>query len=52
MVELQGVDSFVLTASLLGGQGAMAWQHAQLFRLNMKDTSSFPLELIVCLKRR
>uniref|UniRef100_A0A1B6G378 Peptide-N(4)-(N-acetyl-beta-glucosaminyl)asparagine amidase n=1 Tax=Cuerna arida TaxID=1464854 RepID=A0A1B6G378_9HEMI len=44
--ELRGSSNLTLTATLKGGKGDVAWQHAQLFRqpLNATDTS-FSLSL-------
>lgn len=42
--ELKGASEFIMKATLKGGRGDCAWQHAQLFRqsINEKD---FPFDL-------
>ncbi|XP_055354890.1 peptide-N(4)-(N-acetyl-beta-glucosaminyl)asparagine amidase-like [Paramacrobiotus metropolitanus] len=49
--HLQGVHSFSIVAELHGGSGSEAWQHAQLFRQDLKDTDC-PFEVVVKLQNR
>lgn len=41
-----------MSVSLSGGEGDVAWQHAQLFRSSTKDEASFPFEFIISLKSK
>ncbi|MCP4485365.1 MAG: hypothetical protein GY823_12510 [Flavobacteriaceae bacterium] len=43
--KFHGSSDLQLTATLSGGKGDTAWQHAQLFRQNVKDLNEFPLDI-------
>ncbi|XP_066530693.1 peptide-N(4)-(N-acetyl-beta-glucosaminyl)asparagine amidase isoform X2 [Hoplias malabaricus] len=45
--HLSGSSELVLEAELSGGDGNVAWQHAQIFRQSLKDTGKVSLELIM-----
>lgn len=40
-------NSVILRARLIGGEGQMAWQHAQLFRQSLQTTNSFGLQISI-----
>ena len=44
--ELEGGHVLTISVLLTGGQGSVAWQHAQLFRQSLDD-SDFPFEVIL-----
>ena len=46
---LLGSKTLKLSASLSGGKGDNAWQHAQLFRQNISSLNEFPLDVLVTL---
>jgi len=48
--SLTGCTNFTLTAQLFDGTGQHAWQHAQLFRQALSD-STFPLHIKIHLRR-
>ena len=48
--DFAGSVVFTLTADLSQGRGSVAWQHTQLFRQKMDETSVFPLEIKIWLK--
>ena len=48
--ELSGSKSLTLKATLSGGKGDVAWQHAQLFRSKM-DQNDIQLKFIVKLSK-
>ena len=50
--ELNGAESCLITASLSGGEGDTAWQHAQLFRSSSNEPLVCSLEIIVSLKQK
>ncbi|XP_066531428.1 peptide-N(4)-(N-acetyl-beta-glucosaminyl)asparagine amidase-like isoform X2 [Hoplias malabaricus] len=45
--HLSGFSELVLEAELSGGDGMLAWQHAQIFRQTLKETEKISLDLIV-----
>ena len=47
---LSGCSSVCLTVELAGGEGSVAWQHAQLFRQALDETEQFPFHLQVFFK--
>ena len=47
---LNGSKTLKLTATLTGGKGDVAWQHAQLFRQPFDSQSEYPLDVAVFLK--
>lgn len=44
---LTGSEEVVVEAELSGGDGEVAWQHAQLFRQSLKDTETSSFEILV-----
>lgn len=51
--ELKGETNITLKAELTGGEGDVAWQHAQLFRKPIDCTSeSYPLSITITLKNK
>ncbi|XP_072034952.1 peptide-N(4)-(N-acetyl-beta-glucosaminyl)asparagine amidase-like isoform X2 [Amphiura filiformis] len=49
---LNGSKSINLKASLSGGQGDVAWQHTQLFRMGLNDHNTYPFEIVVHLREQ
>lgn len=47
---LSGSKTLKLTATLTGGKGDVAWQHAQLFRQPFDSQSEYPLDVAIFLK--
>lgn len=47
---LNGSKTLKLTATLTGGKGDVAWQHAQLFRQPFDSQSEYPLDVAIFLK--
>ena len=47
---LSGCRSVHLKASLSGGQGDVAWQHTQLFRMGLNDHDTYPLDIVIHLR--
>lgn len=45
--SLQGCAEFTIVAELAGGNGGVAWQHAQLFRQSLEDTDKASFEIVV-----
>lgn len=50
--ELKGSIKLILTATVSGGQGDCAWQHAQLFRQSLKSEDDQSLVLDIQLENR
>ena len=50
--ELSGSQTVVITAHLRGGIGSCAWQHTQLFRQAMDDTTNCPLDVHMTFKSK
>ena len=44
---LSGSKTLKLTATISGGKGDVAWQHAQLFRQSFDSQSEYPLDIAV-----
>lgn len=44
---LSGSKTLKLTATIIGGKGDVAWQHAQLFRQSFDSQSEYPLDIAV-----
>lgn len=42
-----GSDELIVEAELGGGDGDVAWQHAQIFRQSMKEAEAPSLEIVV-----
>ncbi|CAL1584229.1 unnamed protein product [Knipowitschia caucasica] len=47
---LSGSSEFTVVAELCGGNGSVAWQHAQLFRQSLKETDETSFEILVHLQ--
>lgn len=45
--SLHGCAEFTVVAELTGGNGSVAWQHAQLFRQSLEDTEKASFEIVV-----
>uniref|UniRef100_A0A3B3ZZ31 Peptide-N(4)-(N-acetyl-beta-glucosaminyl)asparagine amidase n=1 Tax=Periophthalmus magnuspinnatus TaxID=409849 RepID=A0A3B3ZZ31_9GOBI len=48
--SLSGSSEFIIVAELCGGDGDVAWQHAQLFRQSLKETDETSFEILVQLE--
>jgi len=46
-----GSTELRLSAELSGGNGPVAWQHAQLFRQSLSDSHEHPLSIVLRLRR-
>lgn len=47
---LSGSKTLKLTATISGGKGDVAWQHAQIFRQSFSSQSEYPLDILVSMK--
>lgn len=50
--ELEGATKLILSATVSGGQGDAAWQHAQLFRQSLENENDQSMVIAIQLKRR
>lgn len=48
--DFSGKQEFIVTASLFGGKGDVAWQHTQLFRQKL-DNNEFELTFNVHIRK-
>ena len=44
---LSGSTELVIEAELCGGEGALSWQHAQLFRQSLTETAEPSIEILL-----
>uniref|UniRef100_UPI00398F8418 peptide-N(4)-(N-acetyl-beta- glucosaminyl)asparagine amidase n=1 Tax=Pristiophorus japonicus TaxID=55135 RepID=UPI00398F8418 len=48
--DFNGSTELILEAELSGGEGAVAWQHTQLFRQSLNDRQEYPMEIVITLQ--